>query len=421
MRYRIISDQADRTARWLAVALAFTIPISTALDGVLLALIPVLWLAGAGYREKLRSIRHNPVALAALVLLAMVAIGTFYGSGSLSDTLNYGGKYAGLLYLVLLIPLFRDPWTRRYGMAAFIAAMLLTLALSYLLALRLLPAGNWIWGGPTDAAIFKDHITQNILMAYLAFVCAMKASTAPTLRTRVIWWTLVALAIFDVLFLVQGRSGYLVLALLIPYFLYEWRRWQGLAIAAVVTVLLGGVGYLASTTMHVRVNEAVNEYIGWRHGHDKGTPIGLRMGFYQNSLAIIREHPAFGVGTGGFVHAYAKQVKGTSWPMTTNPHNQYLLTTVELGVTGLALLLYLFYTQWRTARMLTSRDRVLARALILTIASGSLVNSLLIDQTERLFFELLSALLYGGLVSAATSLPHRTEDGSQLEKRNLRW
>ena len=417
MRYRIISEQADRTVRWLAVALVFAIPISTALDGVLLALILPLWLASAGYREKLRNIRHNPVARAALALLAMIAIGTLYGRGSLTETLNYGGKYASLLYLILLIPLFRDDRTRRHGMVAFIAAMLLTLALSYLLALRLLPVGSWMWGTPADAAIFKDHITQNVLMVYLAFVCAINARTAPTLRARIIWWTLVALAVFDVLFLVQGRSGYLVLALLIPYFLYEWRRWQGLAIAVVVTVLLGGVGYLASTTMHVRVNEAVNEYIGWHHGHDKGTPIGLRMGFYQNSLTIIRKHPIFGVGTGGFVHAYAKQVKGTSFPMTTNPHNQYLLTTIELGVTGLVLLLYLFYSQWHAARILTPRDRMLARALILTIASGSLVNSLLIDQTERLFFELLSALLYGGLASAAASLPHRTGDSTPLEKR----
>lgn len=407
VHYRIISRQADRAARWLAVALGFTIPISTAMDSILLVLILALWLAGAEFREKLDSIQHNPVALSALALLAMVAVGALYGRGPLSDALNYGGKYADLLYLALLMPLFRDPQTRRYALSAFVAAMVLTLVLSYLLALRLLPPDSWIWGSPSDAAIFRDHITQNILMAYFAFACVTKARAEPTLGMRVLWGILVVLAIYDVLFLVQGRSGYLALGVLVLYFAYDWGRWRGLAASSAAVLLLGGAGYVASPTLHDRLNGVIRHVIGWRHGHDLHTSIGLRMSYVPNSLAIIRAHPFFGVGTGGFRQAYARQIRGTNSPMTHNPHNQYLLIAIEMGVIGLILLLNLFYTQWRTARALAPVERRLARALVLTFATGSLVNSLLIDDTERLFYIWLSALLYAGWKTL--SHPSRSE------------
>ena len=396
VRHAIISERADRAACWLAVALGFSIPISTALDAVLLVLILALWLAGAGFREKFAVIGRNPVALAALALLAMVAIGMLYGRGTAAEALNYGGKYADLLYVALLIPLFGDPRIRRYGLAAFVAAMLLTLVLSYMLALRLLPVYHWIWGTPSDAAIFRDHITQNILMAYLAYLCVVRARSALTRPARAVWVVLAVLATYDVLFLVQGRSGYLALAVLALYFAYEWMGRRGLAIAALAVLALGSIGYFTSSTLHMRLQAIVLHAVGWRDGRDLHTSIGLRMSFLQNSLAILRRHPVIGVGTGGFVRAYAHQIRGTHLPMTANPHNQYLLIMIELGVVGLVLMLNLFYTQWRAAARLAPDDRRLARALVLTYVSGCAVNSLLIDNTERLFFIWLGALLYAG-------------------------
>jgi len=123
-----------------------------------------------------------------------------------------------------------------------------------------------------------------------------------------------------------------------------------------------------------------------------------RLEFYRNTLVLIREHPVLGVGTGGFVRAYAEKVVGTEVAPTRNPHNQYLLTTTEVGLAGLALLLFLFAQQWRyAARLADEQSRTLARALLLTIMIGSLFNSLLIDHVESLLFAWLSGLLFAAL------------------------
>jgi O-antigen ligase len=83
---------------------------------------------------------------------------------------------------------------------------------------------------------------------------------------------------------------------------------------------------------------------------------------------------------------------------TRNPHNQYLLTTAEVGLVGLASLLLLFAQQRRCAtRLQDELSTTLARGLVLTVMVGSLFNSLLIDHVESLLFAWLSGLLYAAL------------------------
>ena len=86
-----------RGAHWLerhtAVALGLSLPISVALDNVLLVLLLAAWLASGRWHEKYRLIRRNPVALSALALLAWIALGLAWGNGPLSDGLVYLRKY----------------------------------------------------------------------------------------------------------------------------------------------------------------------------------------------------------------------------------------------------------------------------------------------------------------------------------------
>jgi len=405
MEYRIISSNADTLVKWIAIALGFTIPISTGLDNTLLGLLLVLWILAAGYREKWQQIRNNPPALISLGLFALLAVGMLYSKSDLWDALRYFGKYKELLLIALLIPFFRDEKTRRYGLLAFSLALVLTLLGSYAISLRLLPQHFFMPGKPIvpgifNASTFKFPITHNILMAIAAFFFAQMARHTPVTWIRFFWGALSVLALFNVLFSVQGRTGYLILALLIVYFFVDLLKWKGLALAAMLGILLFAAAYWGSTTFRSRTTQALSEYSQW-HPNQPVSPfdsVGLRMEWYRNSLSIIRDHPLFGVGTGGFAEVYAEKFQGTSTEPVTNPHNQYLLTAVDLGLLGLGVLLYLFYAQWRLARMLPSvLERSLAHGLLLAIMSGCLFNSLLLDHTEGLLYGWLSGLLYAGL------------------------
>ncbi len=392
-----VAVRAGVAVRYLAIAIGFTLPISTALDNVLLALLLACWLASGHWRAKYATVRDNPVALAALAYLALMTLGLLWSPDPMHDGLTYLRKYNDLLLIPILVTVLTDPQDRRRGLLALAAAIALTLVASLALSVGALPTGGIITGEPANPTVFKKHITQNILMAFGCFLFAELARASASSQLRVLWSALAALAAFNVLFLVQGRTGYLVLAVLALLYLSTRLRWRGL-LAAGVLVVAGFVGaYELSPAFHERVSTAMGETSQFQAGEAPQGAVGQRLEFYRNTLAVIRDHPILGVGTGGFVHAYAERVKGISMP-TRNPHNQYLLTTAEVGVVGLALLLLLFVQEWRCSAWLPDqRSRTLARGLVLTIMVGSLFNSLLIDHVESLLFAWLSGLLFAAL------------------------
>jgi O-antigen ligase len=391
-----VSLRMQQAQRYLAIALGFSIPLSTALDNVLSGIILLLWLLSGGLAQKLRIIRSNPVALAALTLFALCIVGLAWSTGSTADGLLYLRKYSNLLLIPILVTIFTDEADRKRALIAFAAALIITLLASYGLAFGLLPGAGIIIGTPDEPNPFKSRIAHNILMAYACLLFAEMARSARG-RERWGWAALAVLAVLNVTMMVKGRTGYVILAGLILLWTASNLRWKGV-VAAIALVVAGfAVVYQVSSSFHARVDEATNEAAHWRPEVAAGTSVGYRLEFYRNTFEIVKRHPVIGVGTGGFLKAYEDQVQGTQMVRTRNPHSLYLLLLVEFGMLGLAALLYLFYTQWRCARRLSKSHAVLAYGVLLTIAFGGLFNSMLIDHTESMFLAWMCGLLYGGL------------------------
>ena len=389
--------------------LGFSIPISTALDSALILLVPLLWLMSAKFGEKFSSIRNNDAARLATAFVGLICIGILYGNGTIGDRLDMLGRYSHLLLIVLLVPLLRENRNRRRALFGFMAAVTLTLILSYLIAFSVIPAGKLFTGTPDDPTVFKLQITQGLFLAYGAFAFAVAARFESRPKLRLVFALLTALSVYNVLFMEIGRSGYLVLGVLVAYFCFEWLGRRGIIIGAAGFLILGTAAYFSSQALHSRIDIALHQLASWHPGKPAGhgNSIGDRLEFYRNSLAIIRKHPVFGVGTGGFTQTYAEQIKGTGMLATPNPHNQFLLITVQLGIVGLAALVYFFFKLWKLAQRLGNNiDRNLARGLILLMVAGNLVNSLMMDHAESLLFALMAGVLYAGLP------PHQPDKGA---------
>lgn len=398
----MVAEKATLLARWSAILLGFSIPISIALDNVLLALILFLWLLSANFKEKFSVIRVNPVAVLSLVFFALLAVGTLYGERNPGDSLGYLGKYSDLLFVPIFITLFQDAATRHRALFGFASGIGLTLLLSYIIALGLpitIP-GVHVMSTPANPVVFKLHITHGILLSFGAFMFATFALHEKVAYKGMLYALLAALAVYNVVFMVQGRIGYLLLALLLIYFCFCRLRWRGLIVAAVLGSTLFSVAYTFSPGFHQRINLAMEEYVAWNPAHAVNTysSTGERLEFYKHSLEIIAEHPLLGAGTGSFPKVYADRATAAGIKPTHNPHNEYLLIAVQLGLVGVGFLLYLFYRQWQLAAALaTVQETQMARALVLIITTGCLFNSLLLDHVEGLFYAWMSALLFAGL------------------------
>ena len=398
-RYPSLAAGATCAGRWIVIALGFSIPISVALDNVLLAATALMWLAAGDLRAKLGIIRNNPVALAACVLFGLFTLGLAWGTRTPGDGLRYLGKYADLLFVPLFMVFFADAKTRERALYAFALAALASVIASHLAYFNLLTDNPLLPRRPDYPVGFKFSLTHNLIVAFAAFLFALFAREETARKRR---WCLGALAAFaahNVVFMVLGRTGYLVLALLFVYFFVVTCGRRGLPLIAVIVATTMAAAYVTSSTFRSRADVTASQLRQWQPGTPSADSVGMRLEFYSMSLGIIRENPLLGTGTGSFPTVYASAAAQRNMAGTDNPHNEYLLITVQLGLTGLACLLYLFFRQWQFAgRLEQTLYRDLARGLVLTFAVGCLFNSLLVDHTEGLLFAWLSALVFAASV-----------------------
>jgi len=265
---------------------------------------------------------------------------------------------------------------------------------------------------------FKAHITHNVFMAFAAFLFALAAMDAKTRRGRVACFALCAAAVVNVLVMVPGRTGHIVLLVLFTYFLYRQLRAKGFVLAGVALGVLATVVSLSPDTMlHKRITLADDELQQWRAGvpPDLTSSIGQRLELLRNTIEVIRDNPVLGVGTGGFTAAYAALANRMGDAPTANPHNEFLMIVAQFGLVGLALLLCVFGTQWWLAARLPDRfDQAAARGFVLTMVVASLLSSTLVDHAEGIFFVYMGGLLFAGYRGGRTC--GRPDDPARIER-----
>jgi O-antigen ligase len=396
----------ERGGRAAAIALGAAIPVSVALDNILLLVLLACWIAGGSWGDKWATLRDHPIARLALLLAAAIFAGLIWVDPGVEGAGKTALKYLDLLFIPLLLHYFRDAQIRRLALMAFAGVTLLILMLSFMVKIGILSSGDVISGTTHSPVVFKFRITHNFLMAFGALVFAWFAMADPAgRRIRLIWALLALLAAANVLFMVEGATGQLVLAVLALWLAVarlpgRMRLLALLAAPAVAAMLVVVPGPITQ-----RMAQLQQELAQWQPGiGQRNSSAGLRLEFFHNTAAIIADNPLLGVGTGGFAAAYAAKVRGTDMLATANPHNEYLMIAAQTGLLGLGLLLALFAGQWfYAARLPTPMEAGLARGLVIAMTLGCLFNSFLLDHAEGLFFAWMSGLLFAGYRADATT------------------
>jgi O-antigen ligase len=174
--------------------------------------------------------------------------------------------------------------------------------------------------------------------------------------------------VVNVLFVMTGRTGFLVMLLLLALAVY-WelpKRWRWLAL--LMPVLLGMTLYAVSPRFHARVSEIGRDLSEYQKGNAK-TSQGERLDYWRRSLLSIPERPVAGHGVGSWRLNYIGHGGLQSNP-PSNPHQQYLLWIVEAGAVGLMLLLGIFIGLYRDALLLESH--VLRASLSTTAVAAAM-------------------------------------------------
>lgn len=409
MNYSSIQQASrDTLLPWCLILVGLSVPVSVALDNILLGLLLLGILLN--FRNVACVAIAHPVSKVSVWLFGVLFFAMFYGASPLKTAIATLAKYIDLVFIPIFFIIASNEMVQRRARYAFLASMAITLLISYLIGLGILPVMTWMhsWTLANNPAIFHSHITQNNMMAFSVFLGLFEWREASTSLKKIGWACFSILGIANILFMVQGRTGYLILFVLVFWFCWTtFKRvmrernlnfgWaKGLLLLAMFVATVGA--YHLSTRLHDRVALVISEYQAWIHGQGGNTSIGLRLDFYSNSVGIVKDNPLFGVGTGGFAAAYEQKIQAGGGLLTGNPHNEYLNIAVQTGSIGLLSLLILFFTLWRCAPLLpTASEQDAARGLVLAYLVNCMANSALMDHADGLFFAFMTGLLFARL------------------------
>lgn len=376
------------------VLTVFVLIFPTALVNVTLFLLLVVYCVGGGYRDKWRRIWSHPVAVASLSLFCLFAAGISYSSANLPTALGGLNHYRELLLLPLAISVFNEDCWRRRAYNAFIAAILVALAVSFAMRLGWTPP----WpvapdAGAMSAIPFKSRIAYGFFLAFAAYLMIHHLLRSRIFWQRILWGAAACLAAYNLLFMTSGRTGQVIFAAMILLLIYQYwgsLRKRGLVFVAVAAIAIIGA---ALTSPAIKSRSSDIDLIASNPEHSS---IGIRLIMWQTASRIIADHPILGSGTGSFAGEYAKKSYDHPAIQTGNPHNEYLLVVAQLGIIGLAGFLFLLYRQMRESVVLAQPYSYAAQGLVLAMAVGCLFNSFLYDHGEGHFFAIYAGMLFSG-------------------------
>jgi hypothetical protein len=407
----------ERNADGLAIAVAVSLPWSTSATAILL----VLWLIALIPTFRLSDLRREAplttlVGGLPVLLWSLAVLGMLWSDASFHERLSGLSGYHKLLTLPLLIAQFRRSDRARWVIIGFLVSCVALLLLSWLPTIV-----------PSLASIpAKDYLTQSSIfqlcvfgLAYLAFDDWRRGR-----HRRAFMFGCLALLFFaNIIYIAGARTTLLLMPIFILLLGFRLFGWRGLVAAMVAGIALGGVVWSSSAYMRGQVTSLVTIWTSPDYmraqvvrlvNESKLDPAdvelasaGLRLEFYQKSIAIMRSAPIMGHGTGTIRARFEDVAIGTTGVAgitTGNPHQQTFAVGIQLGLVGVALL----WAMWIAHLLLFRGEGIVAWFGLLVVLQnilGSPLNSHLFDFTQGWIYVFGVGVLGGAVLRAA---PERT-------------
>ncbi|PKP23828.1 MAG: hypothetical protein CVU06_06270 [Bacteroidetes bacterium HGW-Bacteroidetes-22] len=135
-----------------------------------------------------------------------------------------------------------------------------------------------------------------------------------------------------------------------------------------------------------------------------------RIMLWKSAMRILREHPLGGVGTGdvkqAFLEDYTLTGNTAGQEANLNAHNQYLQTSVALGLTGLLILVLTFLFPFIMAFRKGAWEY---GAFLLLVAFNLLFESMLERQAGVMFYAFFNMVLFTALNGEVVNHPVRSK------------
>lgn len=327
------------------IGMAISMPISRAVFNLSAALMIVGWLLSGDWHNRFALLRQDRAAMASIVLFAVSALSLAWAGPLTADSWSQLQGYSRLLYIPIIITLLHEVHWRHRAWTALLTGMLITLT-AYLLDIWFEVPGTASHGTHTAGqGVFYHHIAQGMMLSFLGAYALHRALQTGLSRPLRGFWLAVAMSTLAGLIAVGlSRTGQIsvLLAYLLVVLTHVPRRLRIWGL--LVTMALSGLLVMGSTRMQERFAVAFKETSSFEKDGEY-TSVGARLKAWQFAAQLIEQSPWIGHGIGSYrPQAYQRFAQSPICKLGVceQPHNQFILTTVEVGALGLlALLVFL--------------------------------------------------------------------------------
>lgn len=328
----MIAISASLPMAWISISKALLVATS-------LGFLATSYIKKKSYFS-LEGLLTSKVIIAIFIIFAVSLLWTHANTHIALLTLLKHGK---IIEIILLVSLIHNAKEARIGIIAFLTGQTFLIFISYLLAAGV--ALPWVNHSGQRNVVFSSYLDQSIMFASTAALFWH----LKTNRSWTQWVTgfLSIAALVNVFLLLDGRSGYAV-ALTVFGLAAMWAMPKKLRIAALLgapTIALV-VLFFGSSQVQERASKIFHETQEFEKQGKTESSSGWRLNAWHKSIEAIAEKPLLGHGVGSWTTT-VKRIQGEQadkvfgMGQASNPHQEYLLWGVELGVGGPLLLLFL--------------------------------------------------------------------------------
>jgi O-antigen ligase len=391
--------------QYAAVVTAFTLPFSTSGQAIAVSILAVLAVLTLD-RPRLAATLRSPAAHLPLLLVGFVLLGVMWSIAPFGPALKGVGPYSKLLLIPLLMGCAFTPKQAVQIGCGFVASCIVLLALSY--ASMLWPSGPWGWFKMPNIPV-KDNAVQSECFALCAFglaIGAIRTLRQGKRRPAVFMFLLAALFFANIFMIFLSKTGMLVAAAVLALFLFEvggWKRILSIGVAALVLIALA---LWTSAPAQRRIAEmSIDMNAG--NGVSETVSTASRLDFWNKAAGFVKQAPLLGHGTGSIQPLYQTLEATRPSPYgqaVSDPHNQFLHTTLQIGLLGGLVLLAMWAVH---VRMFLGRDMasMVALAVIVQNLIGSLFNSHISQVTQGMTYCLAVGILGAVVLGLRGSQP----------------
>lgn len=385
---------------WSVLLCLFSVPINKPATNIFIFLALLCSLLGARLHERWRNALRQPVVIGALVWMLARAISALYAPAGPERWEAFGSSVALLYPLIVASLLETQQWRNRAMFAFGLSASLILLA-SWGQFIGLLPqreiASTLVSFRYT---VFKDYTQQGIEFLALAAMAASFAQVETERKRKIFFWVVTALAGINVVFLLQSRTSYLIVAPLLAF--WVWHLIGGrkasrrlLALCALLLVTFGLVIVVMVPRIQQRLIQAKDDVQNYST-KGEATSMGIRLELWKRTAPIIASAPILGHGLGQWRPEYQAEVK--DFPnydqfRMGHPHQEAMLILSEQGIVGLAVFVALLFFLGRYIARLPAPQQNFYASLLMIFVTASLANCLWADFSHRHVFMMLLACI----------------------------